>query len=547
MEKITITLNNNKIVVNKNTTLLNIIKITNDRTNPIGALINNEICELSFPVRENSTIEFFPYYSPNGLEMYKRALKFIYIEAIKNTLNTSVRLLHSIDKGLYTQINTNKSLSTKTLFKIKEEMKRIIKENYPIIKTSANRKSVIKYFIENKDIEKATLYKQQQTDTVTIYELNNSYNYFYGPMPTSTGIIKYFDLELVGNKEIVLQFPYNQTNIIPKYTPKILSLGVYKEYNKTIASLGVQYISDLNNIILHSKINEFIKINEILHNDKLSIIASNIYKIKSNIKLVLIGGPSSSGKTTTSKKLALYLKSKGLNPFIISTDDYFLNRDETKIDEDGKRNYEAIDSIDLKLFNKHLKALLNNKEVTIPTYNFLTGEKEYKNKPVNLKERDLIIIEGLHTMNEELTKSIPRNKKYKIYASPFTPLAIDKHNHISSVDIRLIRRLVRDNSHRGYSADQTLTQWPKVREGENKYVFPYQEDADIIYNTAIIYELGVLKTYAQPLLSSIEEDNINYETAKRLLNFLKLFLPVPETFIPDTSLLKEFVGTSYFK
>lgn len=345
----------------------------------------------------------------------------------------------------------------------------------------------------------------------------------------------------------MLEYPSTYDMKIPPYTHMDQVLNVFKEYGKWADTLGVKYVSDVNNVVIEGKIKEFIELNEIKQNNDLLKIASEIEKNLNNIKLVLIAGPSSSGKTTTSKKLSLYLKNKGINPFVLSTDDFFKNRIDTPKNENGEYEYDIPEALDIDLFNEKLTSLIKGEETLLPTYNFLTGEKEYKHPPVSLKNRDLIIVEGIHTLNEMLTSKIDRKNKLKIYISPFTPLDLDRHNHVSTVDLRLIRRLVRDYRTRGYNAEETLKNWRVVRRSEEKYIFPYQKEADIVLNTALIYELGVLKTYAVPILFSVSYHSEYYSEALRIINFLKSFLNISDSMLPETALLREFVGGGYFE
>ena len=482
-----------------------------------------------------------------GAKIYRSGLKFIYITAIKELfgINTDVKLLHSLDKGIYTRIDLD--LTVDIVKDIKAKMEELVSRDLRFEKITTSRKEAIKYFNEVKEKEKSSMYKQMTGDALTLYNLLNYYNYFYTKMPYSTGIIKSFDLTLTKDKGVMLEYPSTYDMKIPPYTHMDQVLNVFKEYGRWADTLGVKYVSDVNNIVIEGKIKEFIELNEIKQNNDLLKIASEIEKNLNDIKLVLIAGPSSSGKTTTSKKLSLYLKSKGINPFVLSTDDFFKNRIDTPKNENGEYEYDIPEALDIDLFNEKLTSLIKGEETLLPTYNFLTGEKEYKHAPVSLKNRDLIIVEGIHTLNEMLTSKIDRKNKLKIYISPFTPLDLDRHNHVSTVDLRLIRRLVRDYRTRGYNAEETLKNWRVVRRSEEKYIFPYQKEADIVLNTALIYELGVLKTYAVPILFSVSYHSEYYSEALRIINFLKSFLNISDSMLPETALLREFVGGGYFE
>lgn len=536
-----------KVIFKEGGTLEDLLKKIDAPKNIIGALINNEIVELSYVLKEDTKIKFIDTTNRMGAKIYRNGLKFLYITAIKELFgsNTKVELKHSLDKGIYTRVDLD--LTEKIINDIKAKMQDLVKKDLKIEKVTTSRKEAIKYFESIKEVEKVEMYKQMTTDVVTLYSLNDYYDYFYGQMPISTGILESFDLTLTKDKGIMLRYPTTFDGTIPAYTHIEDVLNVFKDYGEWMSRLNINYVADVNNIVIDGKIKEFIELNEIKQNEDIDKIVSEIKDRIDNLKLVCIAGPSSSGKTTTSKKLALYLKNRGINPFVISVDDYFKDRKDTPKNEKGEYEFDILDAIDVDLFNEHLTKLLNKEKVCMPTYNFITGEKEYKNEEVSLNEKDLIIIEGLHTLNEELTKSIPRELKYKIYISPFTPLRLDRHNHISTVDLRLIRRLVRDHRTRGYNAEMTLKNWQNVRISEEKYIFPYQKEADKVLNTALIYELGILKTYAIPILHSVNYKSPFYPEAIRIINFLKYFLDIPVDNLPTTALLREFVGNGYFE
>lgn len=535
------------IVVHKDTTLYDLIKRLNKTDDIIACSINNEIVELSYKLKEDTKLKLISIKDRMGAKIYRSGLKFIYITAIKELfgINTDVKLLHSLDKGIYTRIDLD--LTVDIVKDIKAKMEELVSRDLRFEKITTSRKEAIKYFNEVKEKEKSSMYKQMTGDALTLYNLLNYYNYFYTKMPYSTGIIKSFDLTLTKDKGVMLEYPSTYDMKIPPYTHMDQVLNVFKEYGKWADTLGVKYVSDVNNVVIEGKIKEFIELNEIKQNNDLLKIASEIEKNLNDIKLVLIAGPSSSGKTTTSKKLSLYLKNKGINPFVLSTDDFFKNRIDTPKNENGEYEYDIPEALDIDLFNEKLTSLIKGEETLLPTYNFLTGEKEYKHPPVSLKNRDLIIVEGIHTLNEMLTSKIDRKNKLKIYISPFTPLDLDRHNHVSTVDLRLIRRLVRDYRTRGYNAEETLKNWRVVRRSEEKYIFPYQKEADIVLNTALIYELGVLKTYAVPILFSVSYHSEYYSEALRIINFLKSFLNISDSMLPETALLREFVGGGYFE
>lgn len=535
------------VVTSVDKTIYDLMKEQNLENEVIAVIIDNDITELSTKLKEDTKMKLIKIKDRMGAKIYRSGLKFLYITAVKELFgrNTNVELLHSLDKGIYTRINLE--LNNTMVDEIKAKMHELVKEDIRITKVVTSRKEAISYFNSVKEYEKSLTYKQMTGEMLTLYSMLDYYNYFYTKMPYSTKILTSFDLTLTTDKGVMLEYPSTFDMKIPEYTHMPQVLNVFDNYAVWAEKLGVKYVSEVNNVVINGKIKEFIELNEIKQNNDLLEIANKIQNNINDIKIVLIAGPSSSGKTTTCKKLALYLKSKGLNPFTLSTDDFFKDRKDTTKNEKGEYEYDIPEAIDIDLFNEKLDALLKGEETTLPTYNFLTGEKEYKHPPVSLKNRDLLIVEGIHTLNELLTSKIPRENKLKIYISPFTPLGLDRHNHVSTVDLRLIRRIVRDARTRGYNAVDTLKSWRNVRISEEKYIFPYQKEADIVLNTALIYELGILKTFAVPLLYNVNYKSEYYTEAKRIINFLKIFLNIPESALPETALLREFVGGGYFE
>lgn len=535
------------VVTSVDKTIYDLMKEQNLENEVIAVIIDNDITELSTKLKEDTKMKLIKIKDRMGAKIYRSGLKFLYITAVKELFgrNTNVELLHSLDKEIYTRINLE--LNNTMVDEIKAKMHELVKEDIRITRVVTSRREAISYFNSVKEYEKSLTYKQMTGEMLTLYSMLDYYNYFYTKMPYSTKILTSFDLTLTTDKGVMLEYPSTFNMKIPEYTHMPQVLNVFDNYAVWAEKLGVKYVSEVNNVVINGKIKEFIELNEIKQNNDLLEIANKIQNNINDIKIVLIAGPSSSGKTTTCKKLALYLKSKGLNPFTLSTDDFFKDRKDTPKNEKGEYEYDIPEAIDIDLFNEKLDALLKGEETTLPTYNFLTGEKEYKHPPVSLKNRDLLIVEGIHTLNELLTSKIPRENKLKIYISPFTPLGLDRHNHVSTVDLRLIRRIVRDARTRGYNAVDTLKSWRNVRISEEKYIFPYQKEADIVLNTALIYELGILKTFAVPLLYNVNYKSEYYTEAKRIINFLKIFLNIPESALPETALLREFVGGGYFE
>lgn len=548
METITINFNDGTTKeYPKNISCLDVVndKWSNNNYPVIAVKINNMLTRLDEPIRKSSHLAFLDRTTKDGHEVFIRGLKYIFIKAVKDIMgyNTNVIIEHSIDKGIYCEIKSN--LTEEIVNKIEERMLEIVAEDLPFRKVMVSRIEAIEYFKKANRNDKSDALKYVTENNIIFYQLGNLYDYFYGEMPLSTKYIDKFKLTYVSNEGVVLRFPTIYCpDSIPEYVERKNLFEVFREYSAWSRIIGVDHAADLNKKITENNINEIIKISELAQNNKLNAIANEIYIKRDKIKIVLIAGPSGSGKTITSHKLSYYLKSKGLNPTPIGLDNYFLDRVNTPRDEEGNYDYETIDAIDIELFNDHLIKLLNKEEVVLPKYNFITGEKEYKNNKLKLKENDILIIEGLHGLNEKLTNSIPRENKYKLYVSPLTVLNIDDHNRISTSFVRKLRRLVRDYKYRGYGAIETMKMWEKVREGEENYVFPFQDEADSIFNTALSYELSILKIYAEPLLFSVTEDSEYFDEARRMIKLLKNFLPISAEDIPDDSLIREFIGGS---
>lgn len=511
----------------------------------IMAEVNGRPYELNYKVTEDVTVDFFDLTSPTGNRVYESGLIFVLEKACLNMLNSEIEVKYSIDKGIY--IKTHKKITKEDLDKVSREMKEIVKRNLPIQKNLVNRLEAIEYYKSTKSYDKVNVLKYSVNTNVNLYRLMDIYNYFFSYLPVSTGALKEFKLTYIDQNSFVLRYPnIYYLNKIPVYKHHDKLFNEFKKYDEWSEKLGIENVSSLNNKVTKGNVDDIVLLSENIQNNSLFKIAETIYNNK-KLKLILLAGPSSSGKTTTSKKLELFLKGFGLNPIAISIDNYFVDRDKTPRLPDGSYDFESLNSINVELFNKNLKDLLDGKEVTLPVYNFITGKSELSDESIKLGEKEILIVEGLHALNEELTYSIDRKNKYKIYLCPLTVLSLDNHNRIRTTDNRLLRRIVRDNRTRGYSASDTLSTWSKVREGEEKYVFPFQDEADVIFNTSLIYELGVLKTYAEPLLYSVEESDPMYKEAVRLLNLLKNILPISNDYIPVDSIVREFIGGGYFK
>lgn len=547
MEKVKVTYLGKSYMYPKDITLEDISKDFQDNYSEtiIMAEVNGRPYELNYKVTDDVTVDFFDLTSPTGNRVYESGLIFVLEKACLNMLNSEIEVKYSIDKGIY--IRTYKKITKEDLDKVSREMKEIVKRNLPIQKNLVNRLEAIEYYKSTKSYDKVNVLKYSVNTNVNLYRLMDIYNYFFSYLPVSTGALKEFKLTYIDQNSFVLRYPnIYYLNKIPVYKHHDKLFNEFKKYDEWSEKLGIENVSSLNNKVTKGNVDDIVLLSENIQNNSLFKIAETIYNNK-KLKLILLAGPSSSGKTTTSKKLELFLKGFGLNPIAISIDNYFVDRDKTPRLPDGSYDFESLNSINVELFNKNLKDLLDGKEVTLPVYNFITGKSELSDESIKLGEKEILIVEGLHALNEELTYSIDKKNKYKIYLCPLTVLSLDNHNRIRTTDNRLLRRIIRDNRTRGYSASDTLSTWGKVREGEEKYVFPFQDEADVIFNTSLIYELGVLKTYAEPLLYSVEESDPMYKEAVRLLNLLKNILPISNDYIPVDSIVREFIGGGYFK
>lgn len=550
MQTIIITLNNGKkeeyVKGIKVKEILNKMS-KEEREDAILIKYNNKKVNLETELKKNGTLQIYDINTLEGNRIYERGLLYLFVYVTNNILekDTKVIVKHSIDKGIFCKID--KKVEDKDVLEIKKQMKEIVSKNIPFTKMDTTKYEAIEYFKSIKREDKAKTLFYDTSKYVSLYKLDENYNYIVGDLPSSTGVLKYFDLSLIKDKGIVVRFPSIYDNKkVKRYTHHTNYFNTLEEYSAWGNNLNINNIGELNDYITSNKPADIIQLSEIMQDYKLLSIAEQIVLNKEDYKIILLSGPSSSGKTTSAMKLSLYLKSLGLNPTHLSLDDYFHERAETPLGEDGKPDFESITAVDIKLFDSQISKLLKGTKVVVPTFNFIDGKKEYK-RTVQLKENDILIIEGLHALNEELLTNIPKKKKFKIYVSPLTYLNIDNDNRISMTDLRLLRRMVRDNRTRGYSPSVTLGTWMKVRSGEEKHVFPYQDNADALFNTSLAYELSVLKIYAEPLLFSIKEDDPEYQTAQRLIELLKFVLPIPSESVPKTSILREFIGDSYFE
>lgn len=513
------------------------------------SMIDNRVTSLDTKLNKDCTISFCDISSHSGYVSYEKGIFFLFSVAAREILNCDVKFLHSLDNGIYGQILTNNLISEVTIEKIKMKMRDLANDALPITKIMVSRIDAIEYYNKINQIDKAKSLRYISNSSISLYKLSDTLDFFYGVLPNNTSLLNKFNVKFLKDNKFVLMIP-DKTNYDNFENVKLIKneklLNSLEKNDKYLESLKIDTSVELNKMISSGNYGDLIRVSEAIKNNELFDIADKISKEK-DLKVVLITGPSSSGKTTTARKLTLFLKSKGLNPIPISVDDFYVDVKNRVLDENGEPEKEKIDAIDTNLFNKKISELLNKKEVHMPKYNFITGEKEYSEKITKMEDNSVLVIEGIHAFNEQLTEMIPDKNKFKIFICPLTPLNIDNHNIFKSSDNRLLRRIVRDNMTRGASAKTTLKLWQNVRKEEDENIIPYMKDADVIFNTSLNYELGVLKTYAEPLLFSVLEDDPNYDEAIRLINLFRVILSMPSENVPFDSIIREFIGGSCFK
>lgn len=512
-------------------------------------MADNRLRELHKRLKESSSISFVTTKDAVGNMTYRRSAVLLLLKAVYDVSGNEnikdVKIHYSISKGYYFTIDGNVTVDEAFASKVRDKMHELVALKLPVMKRAIHTDDAIKLFNKYGMTDKERLFRYRRPSKVNIYSLGSFEDYFYGFMVQNIGLIKYFDLYFY-KKGLVLQLPTSKDpTSVPPFEPQEKLFEVQRESTKWGDMLEIGTVGALNDKIVSSTANELILVQEALQEKKIADIAQSIVN-RPGIKFVMIAGPSSSGKTTFSHRLSIQLQANGLNPHPIAVDDYFINREDVRKDEFGKYDFESLQAIDVELFNRDMASLLNGETIEIPFYNFKTGKREYRGRFKQLGNDDVLVIEGIHCLNDMLSHSLPKENKFKIYISALTQLNIDEHNRIPSTDGRLIRRMVRDARTRGISAKQTIDMWYSVRRGEEKYIFPYQEEADVMFNSALIYELAVLKLYAEPLLFGINKDEPEYLEAKRLLKFLDYFLAIGSEEIPNNSILREFVGGSCF-
>lgn len=536
------------IEVKEGTTFKDLINdYTNENYHGVALCrLNEKYYELSKVVKASGELELMKFNSTIGMKIYSRTLQFIFIKASLDIFeNSKITIEHSISKGLFGEIHKEEVLCGSDIDNIKIRMKEIIEKDIPINKLKVKREEAIRIFKGYGMDDKVSLLNHVDFETVNLYELEGRYDYFYGQMAYSTGSIRAFNLREYEPGFVIENPMQSDLDKLPPYENHKKLSQIFLETEKWLSILGVGEVGSLNDKVQSNELNDLIMVAEALHEKKIAHIADMI-KEKSESKVVLIAGPTSSGKTTFANRLGVQLRVNGFIPIRVSLDDYFVNRDVTPKDEHGELDFESIYALDLKLFNEHLNLLLDGQEVEIPSYNFKKGEREWIGQKLKLPPNGILVVEGIHGLNPMLTDSIEDSNKFKIYISALTQLNLDNHNRIATTDIRRLRRIVRDYLSRGYGAEQTLMMWPSIKRGEQKNIFVYQEEADVMFNSTLVYELCVLKKYALQELEKIKPESSVYLEATRLKSFLGFFKEIDKKYVPGNSILKEFIGGSIF-
>lgn len=518
---------------------------------PVSAKVNNKVESLDFRVYYNKDIEFLDITSSSGMRTYVRSLFFILVKAVEELYpQGSISLEHPISKGYFCKLHIDRTIGLDDVQRIKQKMQEIIAADIPYTRTESHTEEVVRLFEKRGMMDKARLLDTYGQLYSYYYQLGDTVDCYYSSLVPSTGYIRLFDIVKYYDG-LLLRIPNRENPTkLEEVVKQEKMLEVFQEYHRWNQILGISTVGDLNVACNEGHATDLINVSEALQEKKIAQIADEITHRDQDgkrVKLVLISGPSSSGKTTFSKRLSIQLMTNGLKPYPISLDDYFVNRNDTPLDENGKHDFESLYAVDLPFFEEQLTTLLNGGEVELPRYNFTTGKREMSGKKLRIDEHMILIIEGIHALNPALTSHIPNENKYKVYVSALTTILLDNHNYIPTTDNRLLRRIIRDYKYRNYSAEETIARWPSVRAGEEKWIFPYQENADAMFNSALLFELAVLKDYVEPVLRKVPNRCPEYSEAHRLLRFLNYFVSVQDKELPPTSLLREFLGGSSFQ
>jgi uridine kinase len=544
-----INLNGKEMIVKKGTRVEDLIQGLKGKKDSIivAVLIDNEIRELTYRLENDCKINFVDLACEDGLRIYERGLKFLLIKAVKDLFpEYELQIRHSVSRGIFFEI-LDYHVTPEDAVRIERRMRELVEMNIPFIKVTVSIDEARKIFLKRGREDRHRVIENREKDYVTLYIFDNIEDYFYGYMVPSSGYLKLFAVE-ADNGGIVLILPKKENpNVLPDVPIPRKLFNIFTEYGEWINILGVGDVGKLNDVIENGGLKDLVLIAEALHEKKIAQIADLIKHQQPQKKVIMIAGPSSSGKTTFAQRLSIQLKVNGLKPLNISVDDYFVDKTKTPLDEDGKPDYEALEAVDLHLFNQDINTLINGGEVEIPSYNFQKGMREYNGKKMKMVEGEVLVIEGIHCLNPGLTSEVKQENKFNIYISAITSMRIDRYNRIPTTDLRLIRRMVRDNRYRGTPAPRTIDLWPSVRKGEEKNIFPFQEKADAMFNSSLIYDLPMLKPMALPLLNKITKDMPQYAEARSLIEFLSYFVSAPTDLVPANSILREFIGGSLFR
>ena len=518
---------------------------------PVSAKVNNKVEGLNFRVYYNKDVEFLDITNPSGMRTYVRSLCFILVKAVKDLYPTgSISLEHPVSKGYYCHLHLDRSIGLDDVSRIKQRMKELIAADLPFERIECHTEKAVGLFRSQGMEDKVKLLQTSGQLYTFYYRLEDCIDYYYGSLVPSTGYIRQFDIVKYYDG-LLLRIPDRQhPEKLEEVVKQEKMLEVFQEYRRWNQILGISTVGDFNNACNAGHATDLINVSEALQEKKIAQIADEITHRNQNgqrVKLILISGPSSSGKTTFSKRLSIQLMTNGMKPYPISLDDYFVNRENTPKDENGNYDFESLEALDRPFFEAQLKDLLDGKEIELPRFNFTTGRREMSGNKLKIDEHMVLILEGIHALNPALTPNIPAENKFKIYVSALTTILLDNHNYIPTTDNRLLRRIIRDYKYRNYSAEETISRWGSVRKGEDKWIFPYQEYADAMFNSALLFELAVLKDYAEPILRKVPNNRPEYSESHRLLRFLEYFVSVPDQEIPPTSLLREFLGGSSFR
>jgi uridine kinase len=514
----------------------------------IAALVGGSLRELTYPIRSDARVDPVFLSDSDGVRIYRRSLSFLLVTAIRELFpEAQICVDYTLPfGGFFCRVQGRIPFNTGELAQIETRMREIVAVDTPITREPVPLDEVIATFRARGEMERVQMLARRQKDSLSLYSLRGTRDYFHGYMVPSTGYLRYFALRL-WPPGFVLQYPrrHRPTELLPvRDYPQLTA--IFRQYGEWLRLLGVESVSGLNEAIANGRIREIILVSEALHEQRIAQIANLIARYRDEVRLVLIAGPSAAGKTTFSKRLSVQLLAHGIRPFPLALDNYFVDREKTPRDEQGKYDFETLEALDLPLFNQHLLALMDGEAVQLPRFDFKTGHRE-GGETVQLGSDHIVVVEGIHGMNPRLVPSVPRKRTFRIYISALTQLNIDRYNRVPTTDTRLLRRIVRDATYRGYTAEETLNRWESVRRGEKRHIFPYQEHADIMFNSALVYELAVLKPLAEPLLLQVEHSSPRRVEAKRLLTFLQWFEPCGPDLIPDNSILREFIGSSILR